>query len=141
MVINSFAGQYAFLSNFFPSMICFNGKAYATVEHAFQAFKMTCDADHDAVRTARSPGLAKKLGRSLERRADWEHIKDDVMLACLRQKFQLHQQLSIWLVETKPNELIEGNTWGDVYWGVCKGKGQNKLGQLLMKVREEINHA
>ena len=82
-------------------------------------------------------GLAKKMGRSVSLRPDWEDIKDDIMLEGLYRKFA-DDELADWLVDTGDEELVEGNWWGDRYWGVCNGVGQNKLGKLLMKVRSEI---
>lgn len=90
-----------------------------------------------AIANASTPGLAKKMGRSVSLRPDWEDIKDDVMLEGLYRKFA-DDELAEWLLDTGDEELIEGNWWGDRYWGVCNGVGQNKLGKLLMKVREEL---
>ena len=77
------------------------------------------------------------MGRSVSLRPDWEDIKDDVMLEGLYRKFT-NDELAEWLLDTGDEELVEGNWWGDRYWGVCNGIGQNKLGKLLMKVREEL---
>ena len=98
-----------------------------------------------AIANASTPGLAKKMGRSVSLRPDWEDIKDDVMLEGLYRKFA-DDELADWLLDTGDEELIEGNFWSDNYWGVCYCKkcraqgiqGQNHLGKLLMKVRSEI---
>ena len=90
-----------------------------------------------AIANASTPGLAKKMGRSVSLRPDWEDIKDDVMLEGLYRKFA-DDELADWLLDTGDEELVEGNWWHDRYWGVCDGVGQNKLGKLLMKVRSEI---
>ena len=90
-----------------------------------------------AIANASTPGLAKKMGRSVSLRPDWEDIKDDIMLEGLYRKFA-DDELADWLLDTGDEELVEGNWWGDRYWGVCNGVGQNKLGKLLMKVRSEI---
>ena len=90
-----------------------------------------------AIANASTPDLAKKMGRSVSLRPDWEDIKDDVMLEGLYRKFT-NDELAEWLLDTGDEELVEGNWWGDRYWGVCNGIGQNKLGKLLMKVREEL---
>jgi ribA/ribD-fused uncharacterized protein len=137
-VIDSFSGQYRFLSNFFPSPITIKGKVYATVEHAFQAAKLPDPAHQEMVRMACAPGYAKRLGRSYPRRDDWDEIKDGVTLETLRLKFQHHPALAQSLLMTGSARLVEGNTWGDRYWGVCDGVGKNRLGELLMQVREEI---
>src|SRR5574343_879512 len=77
---------------------------------------------------------AKKLGRQVKLRSDWYEIKLSIMEEILREKFQgeLLQKLL-----TIKGEIVERNNWGDTYWGVCNGKGQNQLGKLLMKIRDE----
>jgi len=88
-----------------------------------------------------TPGQAKKLGKSIELRPDWEEIKIEVMRELLRQKFDITKHYDLWLElhMTKPDELVEGNWWGDTFWGVCKGKGENHLGKLLMEIRYETD--
>jgi ribA/ribD-fused uncharacterized protein len=135
--IDSFKGEFGFLSNFWPSPFRVSVWNFATVEHYFQACKMTTTEDFEAVRTARSPGIAKRLARAKTRRDDWDNIKETYMLTALRMKFQI-PALREQLLATGDAILREGNTWGDIYWGVCKGKGQNRLGVLLMQLRQEI---
>jgi ribA/ribD-fused uncharacterized protein len=130
-VIDSFTGEHAFLSNFFVEP---DGD---TVEHYYQAFKTD---DHKAMKrilNAPTASAAKKLGRKVELHADWEEIKEDVMLHLLRAKFK-DEDLAQKLLDTGDAELVEGNKWGDTYWGVCRGKGKNRLGELLMQVRSEL---
>lgn len=138
-VITLFDGDYRHLSNFYRSAIQFenSGLFVPTVEHAFQATKLLDKVERERVLSSPSPGAAKRLGRAGKRREDWDAIKDDVMLFYLRRKFAI-PDLRRRLLATGDAILVEGNTWGDVYWGVCKGKGQNKLGLLLMQVRQEI---
>ncbi len=136
--ITSFKGEFGFLSNFYPHMIVLNGLQYATVEHAYQAMKTQDLNEREFVRCAQTPAKAKSLGRKVTIRPDWEEIKDAVMLYCLQRKFQTDSPLRVQLLSTGDRELIENNTWGDTYWGVCKGQGQNMLGQLLMQVRREV---
>jgi hypothetical protein len=138
--INSFKGEHGFLSNFYPSLITVSAWSFPTVEHYFQACKMTTVEDFEAVRTARSPGIAKQLARAKLRRDDWENVKESFMKFALQEKFK-DLDLRAKLLATGDAILREGNTWGDVYWGVCKGKGQNRLGILLMQVRQEIANA
>ena len=142
-MINHVDKEVAFLSNFYPQEIEFEGIIYPTNEHFFQAMK-TLDIDkRRAIANASTPGLAKKMGRSVSLRPDWEDIKDDVMLEGLYRKFA-DDELADWLLDTGDEELVEGNWWCDQTWGSCncpKHKdipGQNKLGKLLMKVRSEI---
>jgi ribA/ribD-fused uncharacterized protein len=136
MIIDSFVGEHRFLSNFYPSVIVVEGLAFSTVEHAYQAWKTYDRTMVDKIQGARTPGIAKRLGRQAKVRSDWEQIKDSVMLTCLRLKFELPAMRKL-LLATGDATLIETNTWSDRYWGVCGGIGQNKLGVLLMQVREE----
>lgn len=144
-MISKFTGEYSFLSNFYHSPFCYQGNIYPTAEHAFQAYK-TLDgtqriifhsADLTNDRTELSPGQAKQLGRKLDLREDWEEVKVDVMRDVLRAKFEFYPCREM-LLETGDQELVEGNHWNDTFWGVCRSKGKNTLGKLLMEVREEL---
>lgn len=83
-------------------------------------------------------GQAKKLGRQVTLRPDWEQIKDSVMEEVIHWKFKCNKDLAEALINTGDAILIEGNTWNDRYWGVCRGTGQNKLGKILMKERDRL---
>ncbi len=137
-VIDSFRKEYGFLSNYALSPFTLNNVYYSTVEHAFQAQKTFDKAEQEYIAQLSSPSDAKWAGRQLKIRPDWDKVKDDIMLACLRYKFQ-NPILAQLLLDTGNAILIEGNTWQDTYWGVCKGVGENMLGKLLMQVREEIS--
>jgi ribA/ribD-fused uncharacterized protein len=140
MKIDNFSGDFAFLSNFYPSPIKIDGKTYQTVEHYFQAFKACTINEQEKIRMAKTPKEAKKFGRETLIRPDWEVIKESIMEIALRQKFSPDGILAERLIETGFAELIEGNNWNDCFWGVCKGEGKNKLGQLLMKIRCELTY-
>ncbi len=114
-------------------------KHYQTVEHFFQAMKACIITEHERIRLAKSPGEAKKFGRATQLRPDWEVIKEQVMETGLRAKFHSDGLLAERLLETGSAELIEGNYHNDCEWGVCRGKGKNKLGKLLMKIRGELS--
>lgn len=135
--ISSFQGKYRFLSNFYPAPVKLDDIEYPTVEHAYQAAKTFDPTQRFLVCIAPSPGRAKAAGRHLSLRSDWEQVKLEVMENLLRQKFRKNP-LRTMLIETGDAELIEGNEWGDTYWGVCNGEGQNHLGQLLMKIRNNL---
>ena len=135
--ITSFTGEYRFLSNFFPAVVTLDGETYPSVEHAYQAAKTTSPIAREAIRTCPKPGQAKRNGRMVQLRPDWEEIKLDVMRDLLWQKFQ-HYDLREQLLATGDRRLIEGNHWNDTFWGVCRGVGQNWLGVLLMEIREEM---
>lgn len=137
-MINRFVGPHRFLSNFYPAIIVLDDKHYPTVEHAYQAAKTTNLTNRERIRSCQTPGFAKKLGSELTLRPNWIEIKRPIMHDLVWQKFSRHEHLGHMLILTGSEELIEGNTWGDIYWGVCNGKGENHLGKILMKVREEL---
>jgi ribA/ribD-fused uncharacterized protein len=139
MKIESFKGYFRFLSNFWLAEVEFEETTYPCVENAYQAAK-TLDLETRKLFLGLTPGQAKAKGRSLEIRPDWESIKIPVMTQLVRSKFQ-HPILKKQLLDTGDFELIEGNTWGDTFWGVCNGKGENNLGKILMKIREEYRDA
>lgn len=141
-MINKFEGEYAFLSNFYPSPFTHDGITYPTNEHFFQAYKTLDIAEKKAIAAAETPGQAKRMGRNVKLRSDWERIKSLVMELGLRLKFTEHSDLRQALINTTPAQLVEGTTWHDQTWGVCMcprcgGRGENRLGQLLMKLRDE----
>lgn len=138
MKIDCFDGNYAFLSNFYNCMVEYDGLLYRNSEAAFQAAK-TMDKKMRKVFTELSPSSAKYLGRHVQLRDDWEDVKDDIMYEIVYNKFSNNLDLKNSLHDTGDAELIEGNWWNDKYWGVCNGEGQNKLGKILMRVRNELN--
>ena len=138
-MIESFQGEFAFLSNFFPSPIIVNGIKFPTVEHAYQAFKTLNMEEQIQIASLPTPGQAKRAGSRVELRPDWEEIKIHVMNKLVRFKFASHPNLAKKLQETGRKEIVEGNNWGDQFWGVSGGKGRNELGKILMVIREELN--
>lgn len=149
-MIDSFSGKYYFLSNFYPSCIYLKVQndwiACRTVEHAFQASKTIYPRQQLRIIAAETPGKAKRLGRQLILRNDWEDIKINVMRQLLMQKFA-DINLRAKLLATKDEELVEGNYWHDNFYGDCRCKkckniqGKNILGTLLMEERERIKKA
>jgi ribA/ribD-fused uncharacterized protein len=137
--IRQFHGSYAFLSNFHPCDIEFEGLVYPTVEHAFQAAKVL-DTTVRLKFLKLTPAGAKSLGRRVALRSDWEQIKLSLMEMLVTLKFQQHTELQMLLLATAEAELIEGNTWNDRFWGVSlkTGQGRNELGQILMRVRLQL---
>lgn len=108
----------------------------ATVEHAYQALKTLDPKERERIRSARTPGEAKKRGRHATLRLNWDAIRIDEMRRCLRAKFA-DPGLMAQLVATGSRLLVEGNHWGDRFWGVSEGQGKNWLGKLLMELRAE----
>ena len=135
--IGKFAGEYFWLSNFYPCEVEFEGLTYRNAEAAFQSAKVL-DRGKREIFTRLGPSDAKFQGKRVTLRPDWEAIKEQMMYKVLVSKFRLNPEIRQKLLDTKEVLLIEGNIWGDTYWGVCNGVGENKLGKLLMKVREEI---
>ena len=135
--ITSFRGDYFFLSNFYPCAILYNGYLFGSAEAAFQAQKVINSRDQVSF-TQMSPGQAKKYGKTVELRKDWEDVKLGIMEDIIREKFIYDPDLIKMLLDTGDKELIEGNNWNDTFWGMCRGKGENHLGKILMKLREEL---
>jgi ribA/ribD-fused uncharacterized protein len=138
--ITEFDGEYRFLSNFHPAPMEYERISYPTVEHAYQAAKTTDYHERQRIAALPSPGRAKRAGAKLTLRPDWDALRLNVMETLLRQKFTLHADLRALLLATGDAILEEGNTWGDVFWGVCNGVGENHLGKLLMKIRDELKN-
>lgn len=136
--ITDFKGPWFFLSNFFPSKVSWDGIKYPSVENAYQAAK-TMDSDIRKAFVTITAGQAKRKGRTITLREDWELVKETVMHILLTKKFS-DPHLKQRLIETGDRELIEGNNWGDKIWGCVwsdgKWVGENKLGKLLMEVRK-----
>jgi ribA/ribD-fused uncharacterized protein len=134
---NEFRG----FSNFAPSPVVIGGKRYPTVEHYFQAMKFPSDpAWQEAIRVAPTPAKAKQLGTQADKpvRADWDRVRETVMLEALRAKFQQNAGLLQQLKETGMRPLIEASP-ADPFWGEGRtGKGKNRMGKLLEQVREEL---
>ena len=136
-VIDKFRGEYAFLSNFAPCKVIYNGRTYRTVEHAFQAAKSLDEMEQKIFLFVSDPSEAKRWGRQVHLRPDWEKVKENVMKDLLKQKFN-NLKYKEKLLATENNTLIEGNDHKYTYWGVCNGIGKNRLGILLMEVRDEL---
>ena len=138
-MIDSFTGEFRWLSNFYPSPIKYEGIIYPSVEHAYQAAKVL-DRSKRKQFLHIKPGEAKRLGKRVRLREDWEKVRFGIMEDLLRLKFTRHADLKEKLLETGNEELIEGNNWSDFEWGVCNGRGKNHLGRLLMKVRDSLRN-
>ena len=130
-----FDGEYAFLSNFFDSPLFLNGYSFQNGEAAFQGFK---DMNRTGEFATIKPGKAKQLGRQVKLRPDWEVVKTAIMEDVVRAKFTQNEELQEKLLATEDRLLIEGNWWKDKIWGVSNGRGENRLGIILMNVRKEL---
>jgi ribA/ribD-fused uncharacterized protein len=131
---------YGEFSNFAPRPVKLKGHTWPTTEHYFQAQKFAGTEHEEAIRLAKSPMIAARMGRSRERplRSGWENVKDDIMREALRAKFTQHAELRSLLLSTGDAELVE-HTKKDDYWGDGSGgTGKNRLGQLLMELRGQL---
>jgi N-glycosidase YbiA len=131
--------SYFLFSNFSAHVIVYKGITYPTLEHAFQAQKFSDEKTREEIRKASSPLVAFKIGRSTPNiRKDWKVIKINIMYELLKSKVEQHEEVRRKLSETGDEEIIEENP-NDSFWGAgIDGKGENHMGKLLMKVREEL---
>ena len=142
--ISAFRGLHDFLSNFYAADVEFEGAEYPTIEHAFQAAKSLDFAERRTIKNAKSASEAKRMGRKIKRREDWFDVSLNVMESLVRQKFTRYPELKSKLLETGDAILIEGNNWNDRFYGAVydtnrnEWMGENHLGKILMKVREEL---
>lgn len=143
MIINEFKGQYSFLSNFhFCKIKDKIGRVWPSSEHLYQAMK-TKNKDIQEKVLRHAPKGLKAFARSIDLRPDWNEIKDNVMYRACLAKFKQNPDLREKLCSIE-GTLIEGNYWHDNYWGNCYCEkcsfklGKNKLGKILMKVRDEL---
>ena len=142
--IDSFRGQFEFLSNFYNAYVDYDGIRYENNEAAFQAQKVAPKKGEKVFIDPRlrfshlNPSEAKKLGRRVPLRKDWEEVKLSVMEGIVQAKFEQNEDLKERLLATGDTYLEEGNTWGDKIWGTVHGEGENNLGKILMKVRDRL---
>lgn len=135
--ILGFKGEYRWLSNFWPATVHLDGVRYPTVGNAYQASKSINLADRDFFATC-SPVDAKAAGQKIRQRTDWDKIKVSVMTNLNMLKYFQHNELTLKLINTGDAYIEETNNWGDVFWGVCDGQGQNMLGKILMAIRSRL---
>lgn len=144
-MITSFQDEYRFLSNFYSSEIIVGtmvSKRFPTVEHAYQYSKLLDYRDDAEYRKIieMTPGQVKRWGRSIPLRTDWKSIRLFYMDCFVAFKFQQNEELQELLLATGDEEIIEGNNWGDRFWGMTldsdnEWQGQNELGKILMGIR------
>ena len=137
--IDRFRDEYLFLSNFADAPMVYDGIPYRNVEAAFQAQKCLTKEEQEAF-SEMSAGTAKKYGKTVPLRPDWESVKINLMESVVREKFLQNPHYAKALSETAPLDLKEGNHWHDTFWGIDSrtGKGENHLGKILMKIRNEL---
>lgn len=138
MEIRGFFKENNYLSNFYPCKVLFEGIEYPSSENAYQAAK-TEDIEIRKIFSKITANEAKKLGRKIKIRLEWDLIKLEIMHKICLDKFTRNPDLSQKLISTGDSYLEETNFWGDQFWGVYEGIGKNWLGKILMQIRNEIN--
>ena len=139
--INSFRGEYSWLSNFHKCECWWEDKLYPSSEHLYQAFKATNDTDHEFLRNHPFEGI-KSSARQIKLRDDWEEVKLEMMGNALWSKFSNNPDLKDKLLATGDVRIVEGNDWCDNFYGQCRCPkcertvSYNHLGLLLMDLRE-----
>jgi hypothetical protein len=136
--IDKFHGEFDFLSNFYETEInIFARGSFPSAENAYQSYKCKNEKDVEQFKTC-TAGKAKRLGQKVEIREDWDKVKIMIMTLICTLKFSQNQDLESKLLATGDSLLVEGNTWGDKFWGACEGYGENNLGIILMNIREDL---
>lgn len=137
-IIDSFSGDYRFLSNFYMAPVVWDGYEFASSEIAYQYSKCIDDYERHKFLSITSSRQAKRYGKQVKMRSDWDLVKFDIMLGIVTDKFSRNEDIAKQLKNTGDAVLIEGNTWHDTYWGVCNDKGENNLGKILMYIRDVV---
>lgn len=137
-IINKFSGANAFLSNFYPCEIYIDGLCYPTAEHAYQASKTTDPVWRERIQKCKTPGIAKRLGKKVPLDNPlWLEDRGLLVMRDIIARKMASKAIRDKLKATGDKKLIEGNSWGDTFWGVCNGKGENNLGKIWMEIRKK----
>lgn len=138
-IINKFRDEFGFLSNMAECEVKVGGMVFNSVEQAYQYHKTSSPKERDRILKSKTPKDSKLISKRFNHiRSDWNDIKDELMYKFVKIKFTDNEEFRQALCMTEGIELVEGNWWGDTYWGVCDGIGKNKLGKILMRVRDEL---
>ncbi|CAG7581733.1 MAG: COG3236 protein [uncultured marine phage] len=141
-MIEQFKGEYRWMSNFYECEVEYGGITYPSVENFYVAMKTT-DLDQRKYISTLTAGQSKRFGRELEMegklRENWTDLKVSIMKYGLEEKFS-KEPFKTMLLETEDEEIQEGNTWGDTFWGVDleTKEGKNVLGKMIMQIRKEL---
>lgn len=138
-MINNFRGQFGFLSNMHDSIIIYQDITYMNAEAAFQSMKTLNIAIRKTFTDLSGP-KAKRKGKSVKLRKDWNDVREEIMYEIVKAKFIQNPLLLRKLLATGNELLEEGNIWGDKFWGTVNGIGENKLGLILMMIRDELRN-
>lgn len=135
--IKGFFGEYRWLSNYHLSPIEYDGLIYPSSEHVYQALKTDNIDIRKHIISLPCP-IVQKFGQTIDKIDKWDDMKYSFMKIIIHFKFLRNYQLREKLFLTGDKYLEETNHWGDTYWGICNGIGENNLGKILMKIREEL---
>ena len=125
--------KYGFMSNMYGYGMKWEGEIYSCSETVYQMMK--CEREEDKVKFKKLNGFeAKRLGRRIKMRSNWNEIKVDMMREILKAKFKDENLMR--RLKDIDEEIVEDNYWNDRYWGVCRGVGKNMLGKLLTEIKE-----
>lgn len=138
-MIKEFQGDNRWLSNFTSCEVVLDDITYPSIENAYQAAKTIIECERKPF-VDYTAGQSKRAGKKVTVRGDWDEVKLEVMEELTRQKYS-KEPLKSKLLSTGDREIQEGNTWGDTFWGICKGRGSNHLGLIIMKIRGELREA
>lgn len=142
--ILGFQGKHRFLSNFYPASITIDNFQWPTTQHYYQAMKTNDLNIREIIRNLKTPHETKQYGKNITPPSNWHDISLDIMYKAVLAKFSQYQNLKERLLNTKDLIIIECNNWGDTFWGMTYNSkteqyiGENKIGQILMKVREQL---
>ena len=135
-----------FLSNFYGAPLLFRGKWYPDSEHAYQSAKCISKKEAENIRCAASAGICKRLGAECDKIANWDEIKNDIMMEVLCCKFS-NPEMAQMLLGTGDDYIVEGNVWHDNHYGLCikqdckkcrSTMGMNYLGDMHMQLRKAL---
>lgn len=142
-MINSFRGYHAWLSNMYSCNIEFMGHKFKSVENAYMFVKRPSDLDWLNKCLELSPGDVKKASKLIAVREDWESVKLSIMYELLKKKFT-QEPFRTDLLNTRGENIVEGNRWNDTFWGVdiksSPNVGENWLGRLIMDIRTKLKN-
>jgi len=138
-----FTNAFYPFDNFSAHTVEIWAQVFYTAEHAFQwkKFESTDATLARQIKLAGSPWLVKKLSQTSKKlRSDWADIKVGIMTEIFRAKAAQHDDVQQMLISTGTKTIVE-NSPVDSFWGCGKdGKGENKMGKILMKIRDELNN-
>lgn len=147
-------GEYRNFSNMSQHPIDIDGEKFPSVEHYFQAMKareFKDDEMYNKIVTAKTAKAVKAMGKKVKNfvKEIWDSKRDEVMEKAVHAKFTQHPELRKQLLDTGDKPIGEADP-RNLYWGIgtsvesekskypSKWRGQNRMGRLLMKIREEF---